>query len=374
MPKLTNKIEQRGPNSFRAQVMINGKSESITEKTKGEVQRKINDLKANAAKGILPPREKLRLGEFVQGWLEDSVRHSLTLRTYQEYGRILRLYVLPTLGKTLLEKLQPSHLQKLYSDLLDHGGQQGKGLSPKTVRDTHVVLHQALDQAVRQGLANRNVADLIDPPKVPRAQVKAFSQDEQTALLEAAKGTRWETLLKLGLVTGMRIGEMLGLQWSNVDLVTDVVRVERKLNRDRTLGPPKTDAGKRPISIGKQTVEMLQRHRVEQLKQKLAAGPNWEQRREYRDLVFTNQQGGPLDYNNVMRGYYALLEKAGLEKSGIHRLRHTNASIWLKEGIHPKKVQSRLGHSSIGMTMDTYSHLMPGFDREDADRLEAKLG
>ena len=373
MPRMTNKIEKRG-NSYRTQVYINGRSHSVSGRTQAEVRGKTAELRANAEKGELPAKGKLTLESYLQSWLDDFVKHSLSPRSHVEYERTIRLYVLPTLGRTSLQKLQPMHLQRLYSDLLDHGGQHGQGLAPKTVSDTHKVVHRALDRAVRQGLALRNVADLVDPPKVPHGQVKAWSPEEQTRLVQAAQGTRWETLIRLALASGMRIGEILGLTWANVGLDNGVVRVEQNLGRDGRLGAPKTDAGRRPISLGKGTIEMLRKHRYQQIEQRMAAGSNWEQSKEFRDLVFTTQNGGPLDYSNVMRAYYGLLEKAGLPKSGIHRLRHSNASNWLTQDIHPKKVQARLGHANSGITSDLYSHLMPGFDREDADKLDALLG
>ncbi len=361
MPRMTNKIEPHG-NGYRVRIMVDKKTHYISGRTKREVQQRLAEFRTNSSKGILPPREKLTLREYADRWL-DVAKHSVRPTTHAFYEYLLETHVLPSLGTSKLAAIQPSQVQNLYSNLL------AKGLSAQTVHHVHTVLHTCIEQAVRWDLVPRNVVKLVDPPKVERKPAQYLSDEEQDALLDAAAGTRWEPLIVLGLATGMRIGELLGLKWSDLDLDQGTVRIERSLGRDGQFHDTKTAAGRRELSLDSHTVTVLKAQRTNQIAERLTES-EWED----QNLVFCTHQGRPLMQRNVLRAYHQLLEKAGLSKRPIHALRHTNASNWLRRGIHPKKVQSRLGHSNIAVTMDRYSHLSPGFDREDVELVAARRG
>lgn len=355
------KIEKRG-DSYRTQVLIAGRRRSITGKTIKEVQRKRRDMLANADKGVLPVTEKLTLAQHVERWLESVVKHSVRPRTHQSYTELMRLYVLPALGTTKLANVQPAQVQRLYGDLLD------RGLSPRTVHHAHTVLHTCLEQAVKWDLCPRNVAAITEPPKVPRKEAQALTPAQVRTLIESVKGTRWETLVKVAIGTGMRQGELLGLKWCDIDLEGSRLQVRRQLGRDKVLAEIKAGKG-RSIDLPRPTVAALWEHRRVQLELRLLAGPEWED----SDLVFCTHQGKALGHRNVLRAFSLILERSGLPHVPFHALRHTAATLLFLQNVPAKVIQGMLGHSTIQMTMDTYSHLMPGMGRDAANSLDRFL-
>ncbi len=216
----------------------------------------------------------------------------------------------------------------------------------------------------------RNVAHAVDRPKAKRAEIHVFTREQAKALKDAIVGTRWEALITLAVATGMRQGELLGLQWRDVDLEVGRVRVSRQLDRDKTLSETKTDTGRRVIDLPPFAVEAMRAHRARQLEHRLVAGPEWE---DY-DLVFTTYQGRPLGHRNVSRDYAKLLQRAGLPHVEFYGLRHTAATLMLVQGVPAKVVQEMLGHSQISATLDIYSHVIPGMGRNAADKLQQLLG
>lgn len=348
---------------WRAQATINGRRVGVYGKTRKEAQTRLRQMLGDADKGLLPPAEKVTLGQHADRWLEDVVRHTRKPRTYQSYRDAFRLYILPTLGRVKLAQLQPAHVQQLYGELLD------RGLSAKTVKIAHGALHCALDQAVEWNLVPRNVASIAKAPRVTRKEIQYLDADQARQLRLVANETRWGALIATALGTGLRQGELLGLTWADVDLDGGVVCVRRQLGRDGQLGEVKNDQHRRSIDLPSPTVAALREHKARQNEARLLLGPEWE----HRNLVFCTHQGKPLNWRNVTREFKALLAKAGLPDVPFHALRHTNATLLLLQGTQPKVVQERLGHSNISMTMDIYSHVMPRMGREAADRLGSLL-
>jgi integrase len=277
-------------------------------------------------------------------------------------------HVEPNIGRTTLSKLTPHQIAGLYGDLLRGG------LAPSTVRQVHAVLHSALKQAVRWNLLVRNPASAVDAPRVPRHRIDPLSLGQVEALLAEAEQDRLHALYVLAVTTGLRQGELLGLQWSDIDWGSAELRVRRQLMR----GPegfefpePKTASGRRVVSLPARAVDALRAHRSRQLEERLAAGAAWHD----WDLVFCNTVGKPIEGQNLTRrSFKPLLARAGLPPIRFHDLRHTAATLLLAQNVHPKVVQERLGHSQIAVTMDTYSHVMPSMQREAADKLDAMLG
>lgn len=291
--------------------------------------------------------------------------------TFESYARLIRCHIAPALGHKKLSKLKPGDLQGFYQSKLD-GDERSPGLSPTTVRYLHAVLHRALYQAVRWELIPRNVADATDPPQPARDEIRPLDREQARALLETARGDRLEAVYELALTTGLRIGELLALRWKDLNLEDRIMRVSRTLSAAKE-GPrftsPKSGKG-RAISLTRPTAESLSRHRAAQNRWRLSAGTLWED----HDLVFPTASGNPMRPNSLTgRSFKPLLKRAGLPEIRFHDLRHTCATLLLGSGHNPKLVQELLGHASIAMTLDRYSHVMPGMAEQTAAAMEAAL-
>lgn len=282
----------------------------------------------------------------------------------------MRRHLTPALGRVKLKDLTPFKVQGLYRSKLD------TGLSNSSVRYTHAVLHRALKQAVKWSLVPRNVAEAVDPPKVRREEITPLSPGQSRSFLAAARktGDRFEALYVVALTCGLRQGEILGLKWSDVDLEAKTLRVNRQLQRHRdgdglVFSEPK-NASRRTVPLAATAVEALRRHGKRQAEEKMRAGFLYED----EGLVFASEVGTPLDAQNVVnRSFKPLLKKAGLPSIRFHDLRHTCATLLLAKGVHPKLVQALLGHASIGITMDLYSHWAPAMGDQAASAMEDTL-
>jgi integrase len=290
------------------------------------------------------------------------------ITTHQSYGSLVRLHICPTLGRTKLAALAPAHVQSLYRAKLD------EGLSPKTVKYIHTTLHRALKQAVRWGLVPRNVAAEVDPPKVRPPEMRPLSPIQARQLVRAAKGDRLEALYVLAITTGMRQGELFGLDWEDVDLESGTVRVRRTLTLAKggpRLTEPKTRGSRRSIRLTTGALETLARHRERQEEERGVAGERWMD----WGLVFCTRRGTPIRRDNLHnKSWKPLLKRAELPDIRFHDLRHTCATLLLTRSVHPKIVSEMLGHSSITITLDTYSHVIPGLGEVAASAMEDALG
>ena len=334
-------------------------------KTRQEVARKLAAAIRAREQGLPQPSERQTVAVFMHDWLE-SVRPSLRPKTARSYSDLMRLHVVPAVGRVRLARLEPKRLQQLYSDL-------GQTLSPMSVRHVHAVLHRALRDALRWGAVARNVAELVTPPRAPRREMQTLSPEQARHLLDAARGERLGALYVVALSTGMRQGELLALHWKNLDLDAASLQVRGTLQRvDGGLAvlEPKTAASRRQITLPAETVAALRRHRAEQNQERLGAGASWHD----NDLVFANEIGRPIEPGNlVRRSFQGLLTKAGLPRIRFHDLRHTAATLMLSRGIHPKIAAETLGHARVGVTLDIYSHVTPTMQREAAAVMDAIL-
>jgi len=313
----------------------------------------------------------LTIAEYLQHWLEGSVKGSVWHTTYRDYAGHVKNHIAPELGRLKLAKLTATHVQALYRRKLD------SGLAPRTVQYIHATLHKALDQAVKWRLIPYNVSDAVAKPRQKRSERDALTLRQVLDFFEAAKGDRFEALYVLAVFTGMRPGEMLALRWS--DLVLDnpepVARVRRSLSKDDggrlVVKSTKTEKG-RAVALLPQVVEALQIHRKRQTEQRLKYSGLWRD----ENLVFPSTTGGPMSWDNlVRRNLKPLMRVAGLpEATRPYDLRHTFATLMLEQGENPKVVQEILGHSRITHTMDTYSHVSPNIQKEAFGRLGKRLG
>jgi integrase len=353
---------------YTVQTPTGRKRKVLYAKSHEEARRKLTEALAARDRGIAYDSEGLTVGEYLARWLEDSVRGSVKVNTYQSYASLVRLHVRPTLGRTKLAALTPARIQALYRAKLD------EGLAPKSVKYIHTTLHRALKQAVRWSLVPRNAAAEADPPRVRTPEMRPLSPAQARTLLQTAKGNRLEALYVLAVSTGMRQGELLGLGWKDVDLEAGVVRVRRTLTLAKggpRLTEPKTRSSRRQIRLTSGAVDALERHRERQEAEGAARGDGWNA----WDLVFCTKRGTPIRRDNLHDKHWKpLLRRAGLPDVRFHDLRHTCATLLLTKGVHPKTVSEMLGHSSIAITLDTYSHVIPGMQEAAAKAMEDALG
>jgi integrase len=286
------------------------------------------------------------------------VRPSIRPSTYNRYGEIIRLRIVPQIGGIPLSRLSPAHVQGMLASL------ERVGVSPRGRQMAFDELHHALDQGVQWGMIPRNVCDAVTRPRAPRPAMQVLTPERVNVLLKAAREDRFHALYVLAVSTGLRQGELLGLQWDDVDLAGALLHVRNSLHEVSGrlwLDEPKTPKAKRPVDLPKIAVVALRKHRGRMLAEGHPHG-----------LVFCDTQGGPIRKSNlVRRSFLPLLESAGLPRIRFHDLRHTAATLLLLHGVHPKVVQERLGHSQISITLDTYSHVLPSMGREAADKLDA---
>ncbi len=348
------------------------KRKSVYGRTKAETAAKLRRLLADRDAGVSFDAENLTLGEYLDRWLEGSVKGSVWHTTYRDYAGHVRNHIAPELGRLKMAKLTPAHVQTLYRTKTD------SGLSSRTVNYIHATLHKALEQAVKWRLVPYNVSDAAVKPRQERRETVALTLEQVSTFLQAAREARdrFEALYVVAVFTGMRPGELLALRWS--DLVLDgpapEVRVRRSLSRDgsgrHVFKRTKTEKG-RSVSLMSQVVEALRDHRRRQAEERLRYSGLWRD----QDLVFPNKTGAPMDWNNlVARNYKPLRAAAGLpQNTRFYDLRHTFATLMLEQGENPKVVQEILGHSQITHTMDTYSHVTPNMQSAAFGRLGERL-
>lgn len=232
-------------------------------------------------------------------------------------------------------------------------------------------MRMALEQAIRWGMIQHNPAQQVDLPRKRREELSPLSPEEARRFLSVAEDNRHGVLFELMLTTGLRPGETLGLKWGDIDLENERLRVQRTLVPSSGFEEPKTPQARRTIPLLQSTVQALRRHRKQQAEEKLRAGPEYQD----RELVFAGDVGQPLEHRNLVRRYFKpLLREAGLpETLRLYDLRHTCATLLLAAGGNPKIVSERLGHASVTMTLDTYSHVLPDMQQSAVKRLNALL-
>lgn len=335
-------------------------------KTRQEVASKLHKVLRGLEQGISPPPDNVTVGRFLTEWLEESVCSSVRPRTYESYSMIVGRHLKPALGRIRVRRLAVRQIQSYLNDKL------AGGLSPSSVRGHHAVLRAALSQAEKWGLVTRNVAKLVDPPKVERTAIVSFTPEQCRAFLDALAGDRLEPLYVAALALGLRKGELLGLRWDDVDFDSRTVRVRaalQYLNGSLTLVEPKTELSRRAIVMPATLVKALQAHRSMQARERLLMGPDWKD----WGLVFATPLGTPLDQSRVSKHFKRMLKKAALPDMRFHDLRHSCASLLLAQHVPARVVMEILGHSTISLTMNTYSHVIPALHQEAADQMDGVL-
>jgi integrase len=343
------------------------KRKTMYGRKREEVADKLARALAERADGIVYDDENLTVGEYLDSWLKGSVRGSVRQSTFDRCEIALRVHIKPALGRLKLKKLTPAHLAGFYQ------GRLAAGLAPASVYKLHVTLHKALDQAVKWHMIPLNVAEAVKAPRPAPPEMRTLSPAETRKLLEAARGDKLEALYMLAVQTGMRQGELLALKWQDVDLENAKLSVRRTLTMSGgriLLGELKTKKSRRTIRLTDAAVKTLREHLARQLEGMERLGD------VYRDegLVFASEVGTPINPTNLRRrSFAALLQRANLPKIRFHDLRHTCATLLLSRNVHPKYVQELLGHANIAITLDTYSHVIPGMGAQAARAMEEAL-
>ena len=341
----------------------------IYGKTRVAVAEKLSKAIAARSSGFVSDVGNLTVGEYLDRWLADSLRGTVRASTCERHEINVRVHINPSLGNVRLKGLTPAHVRGLHREKLD------SGLASATVRKIHSTLHKALSQAVSDGLIPRNAADVKAPRPAPE-EMRPLSEGEACTFLDVARasGDRFEPLYVLAITTGLRRGELLGLRWEDVDLERGTLRVGRSLVREEgrhTVGETKTRRGRRQVNLTPRTVNALKAHRKRQLEERMRLAETYKD----RGLVFSTSVGTPVNPENLVnRSFKPLLKKAGLPEIRFHNLRHTCATLLLSRGVHPKLVQELLGHATIAMTLDTYSHYLPSMGDQAAEAMGDALG
>ena len=338
--------------------------------TKRAAQQELTRLLNQLQTGIYVEPSKLTVSDFLKRWLNDYAKTTVSPKTFERYKEIVERNLDPALGGHYLPKLKPIHIQAYYSDALQNGRKSGKGgLSGTTVLQHHRILRQALKHAVRWQLLVVNPADAVDAPRRSTVEIQPPDTEAIATLLSLSKGIRLHFPILLAVTTGMRRGEILGLRWDDVDVKRKTLSVRRSLCQTRsgvTAKVPKTSKANRIVALPTLLIEELRTHKSRQAQHRLQVGAAYAN----NDLVCPDELGGFWPPNNLTSAFRHFVKQNELPQVRFHDLRHSHATQLLKQGIHPKIVSERLGHSTIGITLDTYSHVLPGMQEEAALKID----
>ncbi len=346
-----------------------GRYKSLYAATENEAYKLLEDAKYQQKQGTLATGRDQTVKQFLEYWLQDVEKPaSRRLNTYIDIENIVRLHLIPDLGHMRLQTLTSADLQSLYAKKMRGG------TSASRIVSINRVLHKALKHARFLKIVGVNAAQGIKLPHVEKYKGPVLEAEQARLLLEKAKEFDLDMIIALAVVTGMRRGEILGLRWSDIDLVKGELRVERTLNYKGNYGffenDPKSETSKRLIILPRFMIDMLHAHYERQSEFKAAMGADWVE----RNLVFTSKNGKFIVPNTLLRHFYRLLEDMGLPPMHFHDLRHSAATILLSMGVPANVVQELLGHSDVAITLGIYGHVLPSMRRETVDKLEGLYG
>jgi len=336
---------------------------TVYAKTRNEAARKLRRTQQAHDAGLPIIDERTTVEDYLQWWLLEAAATTVRATTLASYESKVRCHIVPSVGKVRLAKLNATHVQKLITDKLQ------SGLSPRTVQYIHAILRRALGQAEKWGLVAKNVAKLVDAPRVTRQEVRYLSRSEAQRFLDVAANNRLYALYAVAVGLGLRQGEALGLRWEHIDLDEHRLHVKQQLQRINgqfEFVTPKSAKSSRSLPIPEVCAKALRAHRAHQLEERLAAGDRWRE----HDLVFTTTIGTPIDARNLTRGFKKICAETGIEDLRFHDLRHTCATILLAQDVPTRVVMEILGHSQMSLTTDTYQHVLPELKQEAANQID----
>jgi integrase len=353
-------VAERGKGKWLIKFSVDNKQRyAWCHGTRRDAEDKLAQLLVAASTGALVDPSQVTVGAYVRETL--GVARDLSARTLERYYEIAERQIIPHLGAIKLQRLRPEHIERWHATLLD------TGLSPRTCIHSHRLLHKCLSRAVTNGVLVRNVA-IHRPPKAEEREIEILSADQIAEVLAKLKGHAMFPIVSLALSTGMRRGELLGLQWSDLDLDRGTLRVERSVEETKAglrLKPPKTKRGRRNLTLGEGAVALLRAHKVKQLELRLVIGLG---KIEPTTLVFSTIEGELLRPRNITKAWSRMMPDRS-----FHSLRHTHVSLLIAAGVDILTISRRLGHSKAAVTLDTYGHLIEGADAAAAKAIEGVL-
>jgi integrase len=338
--------------------------------TKRQAQVECARLISEIQSGTAVDPSRMTMAAFLDRWIQ-HMQGQVSPRSHERYTEIARKNIAPLLGGLMLIKLRPEQISAAYAKALASGRRDGQGgLSPRTVTHIHRVLREALQQALRWQLLTRNPADVVKPPKVERKQMKVLDTDATADLIEAARGGPLFVPIMLGVRCGLRRGEVVALRWRNVDLERGQISVVASAEQtDRGVREKEPKSGKgRTVVLSATEIEELRSHRRRQAEGLLALGVRLTDDHH----VVAREDGQALQPRSLTHAFVKFVRRHGFQIR-LHDLRHSHSTHMLAAGIHPKIAQERLGHSSVGITLDLYSHVLPGMQAEAVSRVDAVL-
>ncbi|GCE06357.1 tyrosine-type recombinase/integrase [Dictyobacter aurantiacus] len=352
----------------RFKVEETGKYKSLYATTEKEAYKLLEEARLQQRQGVLATGPQQSLKDFLEYWLEDVEKPTVGVSAYIGNRIAIRKYLIPGLGHIKLQKLTAHQLQVFYAQHLR------EGMSASRVARLNTVLHKALEHAKRLRLVSMNVSDDVELPRVRKRAYQVLDSEQAKALLQVASERGLDTLLALAVVTAMRKGEILGLRWSDIDMVKQEIRISRTVNYYTGYGFVETDGktknSARVIKLPAFLSGMLKKHHASQLEDKLRVGDAWVD----RDLVFPRKDGDFMRRTTLDYHVDKLLEKAGLPYVRFHDLRHSAATILLAMGVPANVVQELLGHADIKMTLGIYGHVLPSMHKDAVDKMDGLYG
>lgn len=357
-----------------ALTLPDGRRKVLYRATRAEAAEALVQWQHNARIGMLPSDEgeRVSVSGYMDLWLASLRTRQLAQNTERNYrtAAAAALAALPRLRRIKLINLSATHLDQIYGARLDAGA------APTTVRLIHSTFHSALADAVRQHLIPRNVAEFARPPRIRREEMTVLTPDQAHRLIATSldASDRLEALWAVALATGMRRGELMALRWRDIDLERGALSVQHTMQYRSAsvwkLETPKTKASRRRIVLGTTAVAALRRQRARQNEERLIAGPLWHE----SDIIFATSSGDPLAHQTVLRALDRALKRVDLPHIRFHDLRHTAATLLLADNINPKVVSELLGHTSVSITLDRYSHVLPSMQEDAAAAMDRLLG
>lgn len=333
-----------------------------------EAQSLEKTWQAEIERGTAIDPAKTTVAELLDSWLQTKAG-TITDNSVKDYEIAIRLHLKPALGNIHVQKLSAPQVQAALELWRE------RGMSDRMIHRCHLVLSQAHKQAMQWGVVQRNVCDAVKKPKISRGKPAVWTPAEAATFLDASRDDGLWPLWPLLILEGMRRGEALGLRWSDVNWERGTAHISQTVSPDKNntgqaiiQNRTKTNAGARTVRLTSETIEALKEHRSRQLERRLAS-PEWHD----HDLIVCTSRGTPINPNNVSRSFERLVLIAGVPRIRVHDLRHTAATLLLRSGVPAKIVSERLGHASIAITMDLYSHVTPDMQDQAADAMSALI-
>jgi integrase len=334
--------------------------------TQVECARLISELQRGA---YLEP-SKATLTQFLERWIE-HIRTQISPKSHERYAEIVRKNIVPLLGMIILSKLTALQISAAYSSALSNGRRSGGGLAPASVIYMHRLLKQSLSQAVRWQILTRNPAELVDPPKMERRTMITYDMAQTAELLEIARPRRLFIPVLLALLCGLRRGEIAALRWRHVDFDSAQLSISESAEQtSAAVRYKEPKSGKaRTVALSAFVLEELRQHRLRQAEELLRLGIPQDD----ATFVYAREDGLPIQPRSLTQSWEQMIGKASLPRLRFHDLRHAHATHLLSSGVHPKIVSERLGHSKVGITLDLYSHVLPGMQADAVARVDGAL-